>query len=317
MQISIFAQYRLAGKPQRAVSHTEKQPIAARAVIACVVAAAVLLAMASPCGAHEQDLRRPILVQSDLGIDDAVALAMALQSPELDFAGLCAVVGVADAETGTDQLARLAGFFNRSDISVVAATPRPVDPEPEPRESAKAMIDDALGSALPVPIRDHSRVADEAGSASVTVVALGPLTRLAEILTAGQGPAFRIGRVVVSGDPHHFDDWNLGFDRDALAVVRNAGLELVFVRPGASGSKPSGWYTDRLDGGQDTALGEALLDQMLGSLRHDNIISKRFRSSTTSSPCSTCCNRSSSSRSLPALWNPKTAARWPRPSRTR
>jgi pyrimidine-specific ribonucleoside hydrolase len=172
-------------------------------------------------------------------------------------------VGVADAETGTDQLARLAGFFNRSDIPVVAAVPRPVDPQPGPRETAKAMIDDALGFALPVPIRDHSQLADEAGSDSVTVLALGPLTRLAEILTADQGPAYRIDRVVVSGDPNRADDWNLGFDRAALEVVRDAGLELVFVRPGPSGSKPSGWYTDRLEGGQRTALGETLLDRML------------------------------------------------------
>jgi pyrimidine-specific ribonucleoside hydrolase len=171
--------------------------------------------------------------------------------------------GVADAATAADQLTRLVAGFNRADVPVFAAPSDPAFPSPAFRDRARQAIDGALPPAAgfaALPLAPGAHV--EVGHPTV-VLALGPPTRIATVLTASPELAGGIERVVVSGDPDDPDDWNLGADRDALEALRSASVELVFVRPGARGAKPEGWYSDHLAGGQRTALGEGLLDRLL------------------------------------------------------
>lgn len=228
------------------------------------VLVAVILGVNLPGAAHEEEQRRPVVVDTDLGIDDVTALAMALQHPDLDLAALVASEGVADARTATDQLGRVASYFNRCEVPLFAAVPGPIDPPPW-RARARSVIDAALPLSSAVDARPAAPHAYRVDGERTTVLVLGPLTRLAAALSAAPETAEHLGQVVVAGDPEAGDDWNLGTDRVALGVVRAAGVSLSFVRPGSSGAKPDGWYTDRLRGGQGTALGEALLDQMLAT----------------------------------------------------
>jgi pyrimidine-specific ribonucleoside hydrolase len=225
--------------------------------------AAAIVSLSLPGYAHDESRRRPVIVDTDLGIDDVVAVAMALQDPDLDLAAMVATEGVADAATATDQLGRLASNFNRSDVRLFAAAARQTGEAPPWRPRARAMVNAAVATASP------SRVAPAAPNAYcsnghvTTVVVLGPLTGLAAALSSDPRIAARIGQVVVAGDPEADHDWNLDFDRDAFALVRSAGVPLLFVRRGSSGVKPDGWYTRGLSGGQGTSLGEALLDRLL------------------------------------------------------
>ena len=236
----------------------------AASVPACLfVAAAVFLGIAAPCVAHDEEIRTPIVIDTDLGIDDAVALAMALQSPDLEVAAVVASEGVAAPSTATEQLGRLLEYFNRTDVALFGAMDGPSRVQPECRQRAAAVI----GSSLPEPShhsgRPFSPHAYSVDGFKRTVLVLGPLTQLAAALDAAPELTADIGRIVIAGDPGRTDSWNLAWDPGAVTVVRESGVPTVFVRPGTNAVKPDDWYGTSLAGGQSTSLGEALLSRML------------------------------------------------------
>jgi inosine-uridine nucleoside N-ribohydrolase len=227
---------------------------------------ALILTLVPLATAHDDEQRlRPVVVDSDLGVDDVVALAMALQHPDLDLAALVASEGVADAAGATEQLGALASFFNRNEIPLYPAAPGHAADAPPWRERASQWIGAALAAAPPGLPPASAGTAYTVVGERTTVVVLGPLTHLAAEMTAGRADARGVGRLIVAGDPEDAQDWNLSRDAQALAVVRASGVPVAFVRPGTSGAKPEGWYTEGLTGGQGTALGERLLDQLLAA----------------------------------------------------
>jgi len=230
------------------------------------ITAMMFLCIAAPCVAHDEEIRAPVVIDTDLGIDDTVALAMALQSPDLEVAAAVASEGVAAAETATDQLARLLKFFNRADVPLFAALKGSSGAPPECRARAAAVIDAALSEPSPFGGQPFSPPAYVVDGFRSTVLVLGPLTQLAAALSAAPEIAAGIGRIVVAGDPARNDCWNLAWDPEAVDAVRESGVPMVFVRPGPLAVKPDGWYGTSLAGGQSTSLGEALLGRMLKTI---------------------------------------------------
>ncbi|MEE4273893.1 MAG: nucleoside hydrolase [Thermoanaerobaculales bacterium] len=252
-------------RPRRLDAGFADRPREYISLIACILAFVAGIAAPTPSGAHEGEVATAIVIDTDLGLDDAVALAMMLQHPALDIAAVVAGEGVADAAVAGDQAARMAAGFNRPDVPVFAAPDDPDFPAPPFRERATTAIDSALiwtTERSPEPLRPQAYV--EPGH-RMTVLALGPLSRLAAALDSDPGMAAQIDRIVISGDPGDPDDWNLNADRAALARLRAGTIPLTFVRPGDRGHKPGDWYTDHLVGGQGTSLGEAWLDRLLAN----------------------------------------------------
>ena len=228
-----------------------------------VVVAVAVIAAVEPVAAHDAETSIPVVVDTDLGLDDAVALAMILQDPDLEVVAAIAGEGVADAATAADQLGRLAATFNRPDVLVFAAQPETASQAPVFRARAGAAVDGALATPATVTVQPMRPQAYLGVDHPTTVLVLGPLTRLAGALSAAPELASGIDRIVVSGDPEQVDDWNLAADWEAVETVRAAGVPIVFVRPGSEGFKPDQWYTTGLAGGQQTAIGEKLLDRLL------------------------------------------------------
>ena len=69
---------------------------------------------------------RKILIDTDPGIDDAMAIFYALASPELDIVGLTTVFGNATTETCTTNALRLLEIADRNDIAVARGAERPL-----------------------------------------------------------------------------------------------------------------------------------------------------------------------------------------------
>ena len=61
---------------------------------------------------------KKIFIDSDCGIDDAVAIMMALASSELEVIGISAVAGNVDIDNVVHNIIRLLSYFNRDDIPV-------------------------------------------------------------------------------------------------------------------------------------------------------------------------------------------------------
>jgi pyrimidine-specific ribonucleoside hydrolase len=148
----------------------------------------------------------PVVVDCDPGIDDAVALAMALASPELDVLAVTTVRGNAPLEVTTRNALALLHAFGRPDIPVapgaVRALVRPAGVHPKLHGGnglGGVEIAESPAAAAEHAIEVLAGVLGPAAPASVTIAALGPLTNIALLLNRHPELADRIDRVVAMG----------------------------------------------------------------------------------------------------------------------
>src|SRR5438105_4667085 len=73
-------------------------------------------------------MKRPIIIDTDPGIDDAVAILLALASPELEVLGLVAVAGNLPLAATASNARAIVELGGRPDIPVYAGCPRPIAP---------------------------------------------------------------------------------------------------------------------------------------------------------------------------------------------
>src|SRR5712691_7807715 len=78
------------------------------------------------CMIASAQARIPIIIDTDLGdsIDDALALAFALNSPELDVRAVTTVID--DVESKTRLAWKFLGVYNRRDIALAMGAPEPL-----------------------------------------------------------------------------------------------------------------------------------------------------------------------------------------------
>lgn len=195
-------------------------------------------------------MRRPTLIDCDPGIDDAIALLLAVRSPELDVVGVTAVSGNLLARATADNARRVVAFADRDDVPVGrgpdAALVRPLAPDPFSHGPG------GLGGvALPLPeVRtryayapDMICAAADHHAGELTVVTLGPLTNLALALLRDPDLPAKVARVVMLGGsyglgPHAWrngtggnpvSEWNVYVDPEAARAVLHAGFDLTAV----------------------------------------------------------------------------------------
>ncbi len=84
-----------------------------------MVVGVALLLLVAPVAAQQSPKKIPVLIDTDADLDDALALALAVVSPELDVRGVTTVAG--DTHTRAQLVARLLYEAGRKDIPVAAA----------------------------------------------------------------------------------------------------------------------------------------------------------------------------------------------------
>ena len=190
----------------------------------------------------------PALIDTDPGIDDALALLLAWNSPELAVEAVTTVAGNVPLATATRNLDRLLALRRPSPpprVGVGAAAPltRALNTA-ERYHGADGMGDLTDWPAVASPASGEGRpravdlIVETAArlGASLTVVALGPLTNLALALEAGAARVASVGRVVVMGGAVDVRgnvtptaEFNMNVDPEAAARVLEAGLSLDLV----------------------------------------------------------------------------------------
>ena len=68
----------------------------------------------------------PLIVDTDPGVDDAYALALAAHAPEVDLRAVTAVFGNVDLPTTTTNARRLLGMLGRGDVPLGVGADRPL-----------------------------------------------------------------------------------------------------------------------------------------------------------------------------------------------
>ncbi|WP_312744322.1 ribonucleoside hydrolase RihC [Cedecea neteri] len=183
--------------------------------------------------------RTPIILDTDPGIDDAVALAAALFAPQLDLKLITTVAGNVSVDKTTRNALQLLEFWQKeTPVAKGASVPllRPLrDAAYVHGESGMEgyVFTETSRRELPVPafqaMYDCLKNSDE----PVTLVTIGPLTNVAMLLTQYPECKTRIKRVVMMGGSAgrgNFTptaEFNMAIDPEAAARVFDSGLEIV------------------------------------------------------------------------------------------
>jgi len=178
----------------------------------------------------------------DTGVDDALALLLALSSPEVELLGVSTVAGNVPLQRTTDNTLRLLQWAGRDDIPVHAGAERPLV-----RDAVAA--DDVHGAtglgAAHLPKARTSPAGDgvefllstlQARPGEVTLVATGPLTNLARaeaqvpgVLRQARQVVIMGGAVRVPGNITPTAEFNFYADPHAARQVLASEAELVLV----------------------------------------------------------------------------------------
>jgi inosine-uridine nucleoside N-ribohydrolase len=183
-----------------------------------------------------------VLLDCDPGHDDAIALLLALASPEVELVGVTTVHGNQTLEKTTANAIRVLEFAGRADVPVAAGAARPL--RREAFVAAYVHGESGLdGPALPAPSREPLDVhavdfiAETVLSASepVTLVPTGPLTNIGLFLALHPDGAERVARIVLmggaigEGNVTPAAEFNIWCDPEAADRVFSSGLDVTMI----------------------------------------------------------------------------------------
>jgi inosine-uridine nucleoside N-ribohydrolase len=195
---------------------------------------------------------RPVIVDTDLSVDDYVALLYLLQHPAIDVRAITVVNGMVHVKWGVDNARRLLSLVGRADIPVAGGPEKPLAGQHAFPASWRAFLDVVprliFPRAQPAP---RGLTAPElicrqiaAGDGPLTFIELGPLTNLALALRSDPALATRLDTILICGgainvpgavheevpsNPNTVAEWNFYVDPLAADIVFNSGARLVLV----------------------------------------------------------------------------------------
>lgn len=185
-----------------------------------------------------------IIIDTDPGIDDGMAIQLALNSPELDILGYTTIFGNASVERTTINALRILEIANRTEIPVCRGASKPLKRKFK-GGVPKVHGEDGQGNTWQPPsqLRPSSRLAHEfmaekikSFPCEVTLVAIGPLTNLALLLEENSGIEKLVKEVVImggnafcSGNATPAAEANILSDPEAADIVLGADWKVNMV----------------------------------------------------------------------------------------
>jgi inosine-uridine nucleoside N-ribohydrolase len=173
----------------------------------------------------------PIVIDCDPGHDDAMAILLALASPEVELVGVTTVAGNQTLDKTTRNALVTLEVGGRSDIPVVAGAAAPLGREL--RTAAHVHGETGLdGPELPEP---SARAVDadpgEWLQPGVVLVATAPLTNVARWLERGIRPdrIVWMGGAIAEGNVTPAAEFNAFVDPEAAAAVFASGIPIAMV----------------------------------------------------------------------------------------
>ncbi len=181
-----------------------------------------------------------ILLDCDPGHDDAIALLLALASPEVELLGVTTVAGNQTLDKTTANAIRVLEFVGRGDVPVAAGADRPlVRPQyvasyvhgetgldgPDLPAAQAEPLDRHAVDFLADKIREHD--------GGVTLVPTGPLTNVALLLAlhpdARPERIVLMGGAIAEGNVTPAAEFNIWADPEAAARVFADGIDVTMV----------------------------------------------------------------------------------------
>jgi inosine-uridine nucleoside N-ribohydrolase len=214
-----------------------------------VRASAITLAAASfvpagAIGAGAQSAHAPtrVVIDTDPGVDDALALLLAMRSPELKIEAITPVAGNVPLDLTLPNALRMVEVAGRTDIPVAAGAKRPLLRRLVTATYAHG--ENGLGGAVfpepkikPVaePAAEFIRRIIRKYPGEVTLITLGPLTNIATALSTDSELASMVrgltmmGGSLSGGNITPAAEFNIYVDPEAARLVFQSGIPITMV----------------------------------------------------------------------------------------
>ncbi|GMA69106.1 purine nucleosidase [Leuconostoc litchii] len=184
----------------------------------------------------------PIILDMDPGIDDAVALSIALTNPEIDIKLLTSVAGNVSVEKTTKNLLKLTTFFHQDTLPIAKGAAAPL----------KKTLSDAsyIHGESGMPGYDFPRITSEVittdavtamahvlvnATEPITIVATGAYTNIAQLIQnhpnlLGKIKKFVLmGGTLTGGNVSSVAEFNVFTDPDAADIVFKSEVPIVLI----------------------------------------------------------------------------------------
>lgn len=187
---------------------------------------------------------RQIIIDTDPGQDDAVAILLALASPELDVLGITVVAGNVPLALTVANACKVCEVANRPDVKVFAGCDRPMAHTLVTAEHVhgKTGLDGIELPAPRMPVQDQHGVdfiietLRAAPAKTVTLCPMGPLTNIATAFERAPDIIDRVQQIVLMGGAY-FEvgnitpaaEFNIYVDPEAADIVFKSGVDLVVM----------------------------------------------------------------------------------------
>ena len=183
-----------------------------------------------------------VIIDTDPGVDDALALLLAMRSPELKIEGITPVAGNVPLELGLPNALRMVEIAGRADIPVAAGAKVPLLRRLVTATYAHG--ENGLGGAvfpepqltpIAIPAAEFIREVVRKYPGEITLITIGPLTNIATALNADPTLGSQIKGLVMmggslsGGNITPAAEFNIYVDPEAARIVFQSGIPITMV----------------------------------------------------------------------------------------
>ncbi|QGU94618.1 nucleoside hydrolase [Clostridium bovifaecis] len=186
--------------------------------------------------------KKKVIIDCDPGIDDSLAIILALKSPELEVRGITIVSGNVHGNKGAENALKILKSINRLDVPVYVGKTEPLKRQLVTAEDTHG--EDGLGETQ-YPTVEETRyrtgavefILNAIKKEEISIIALGPLTNIAtamqednEVFSKVKEIVFMGGAFKSFGNCSPVAEFNFWVDPDAAKyVLNNAKVPLTMV----------------------------------------------------------------------------------------
>ena len=185
-------------------------------------------------------MKIPVIIDTDPGHDDALAIMLAVKSDLFDIKAITTVAGNSTIENTTRNARYLLKLLNREDIPVFSGAEKPLE-----RDLIKAIVHGESGLEGLDPKNEPYLTGDavekllsiiQNSTEKITLVTLGPLTNIAkaiqknpEIMSKLKEIVIMGGAIRVPGNKNRVAEFNIFVDPEAADIVFNFNVKKILV----------------------------------------------------------------------------------------
>lgn len=190
-------------------------------------------------------MKQRIIIDTDMGVDDILAIALALNSPSIEIEAISVTSGVAELNQGANNLIRLLSYFDRLDIPVYKGFDATYSKVSFPNIDRKRANKLTLLKSLSIPKKrptaiNLKRLNFLKVNPNTKLLCLAPLTNIANI--ANNNPLLIMGGAVFKPGnvpPTYKLEFNIAIDPQAAQVIFNKNGPIILIATDATSQVPA------------------------------------------------------------------------------